>query len=103
VLVAPAKRHPLGVEMLQQRLGELTRGPERVAELGERDRSAVLAGQRDHAPFDLVEDLGVIVKRPGDASCAACGAQRGQLVGVHIGLQRRLKARLPQSPLEFER
>ena len=39
--VAAADRDPLGVEVLEQRLGELARGAELVAQLGERDRAAV--------------------------------------------------------------
>ena len=41
VLVAAADRHLLGVEVLEQRLRELARGGELVAQLCERDRAAV--------------------------------------------------------------
>ena len=43
VLVAAADRDALGVEVLEQRLGELARGAELVAQLRERDRAAVAA------------------------------------------------------------
>ena len=53
VLIAAADRDLLGVQVLEQRLGELARGPELVAQLGERDLAPVLVGDRDHPPADV--------------------------------------------------
>ncbi len=70
VLVAAADRDLLGVEMLEQRLGELARGAELVAQLGERDHATVAAGERDQALPDFVQRVDVVVQVLGYADRA---------------------------------
>ncbi len=68
---------PLGVEVLEQRLGEPARGPELVAQLGEGDRTPVPLGGRDDPFSGAGQDLDVKVKRPRHAD-GAPGRAQGQ-------------------------
>ena len=83
----------LGVEVLEQRLGELARGPELVAQLGQRDRAPVLGGDRDHAPADVRQHIGVVMQRPETRTARPASRSAGQVGGVELGVQRRLEAR----------
>src|SRR6267378_3343215 len=100
MLVAAADREALGVEVLEQRLGELAGGAELVTEGGERDRAAVSVGQRDHPLADPRERLGVIVEVPGDADCEVSLPQRREVRRIELGVERGFAARLPESLLE---
>ena len=90
-------------KMLEQRLGELPRGPQLVAQAGERDRPFGLDDRGD-AGGDGGERVGVGVQVAADADGEARGPQRGQLgAGVaELGERRRLVARVAQALGERE-
>ena len=92
------------VEVLEQRLGELPRRAQLVAQLGDRDRALSPAGTRPRAA-DGRQRLGVVVQRAPDPDGPARGAQRGQLgCGLaQLGLGRRLGARGAQALLQRQR
>ena len=93
-----------GVEVLEQRLGELPRGAEVVAQLGERD-GALGADERLDADADGGERLGVRPPVAADADRAAGVAEGVEVLGLgaEVGAQRRLVAGAPQALLERQR
>ena len=92
MLIPAPNRDSLRVQMLEQRLRELPRGPKPVAQLRDRDRPIALRGRLDDDLLDGRDRVGVVVQRAGDADRAAGVAQRFQVAGVELGIERRLKA-----------
>src|ERR1035437_1246033 len=70
VLVPVADRQLLGVEVLEQRLGELAGGAELVPERRECDRPPVALGERDDPGAGVSQHILAVVQVP----CAADGA-----------------------------
>jgi hypothetical protein len=101
VLFAAADRESLGVEVLEQGLGELAGGSELVAQPGQSDGAGVLTRQFDDPSADVGQDLGVVVEVLGHADRPAVGAEGGQVVGVELGVERRLEAGLPKALFEL--
>src|SRR5579875_3652631 len=93
----------VGVEVLEQRLGELAGGAQLVAQLGQGEGAAVTLGQLDHAPADVRQHVGVIVEGWRDPNGAARLAQRPEVVRIELRVQRGLVAGLSQALLERER
>src|SRR5947199_8251704 len=71
VLVAPADGQFFGVEVLQEGLGELARGAQLVAKLGQGDGSAAALGQINDALADVGQDVHVEMLLARDPDCPA--------------------------------
>src|SRR2546421_9711614 len=69
VLIAPADGQFFGVEVLQEGLGELARGAQLVAKLGQGDRATVAIGQADHPLPQLSQDVHVEMLLARDPDC----------------------------------
>ena len=78
--------------MLEQRLGELARGAELVAELSERYGTATPLPKRYEALPNLREDVGVVVECSADSDRPAVLAERGEVSGVELGVERGFEA-----------
>lgn len=100
--IAPADRDLLRVEVLEQRLGELTRCSEFVAKLRQSDRAAALLRQGDDPPLRLIEHVAVVVQRPRHANHAARSPQRGQIGAVKLGVQGRSEAGIEEALFKRE-
>jgi len=100
--VAPAQRHPVGVEALEQRLGVAPGRTEVVAQPGEGDRPFGLDDRHNAVPHGR-ERLGVQVEVLPDTHRAAGLAQSGYMLVLliaELGRGQWLVTRGPQPLLE---
>jgi hypothetical protein len=100
VLVTAPDRQLLGVEVLEQRLGELAGGSELVAQRSQRDRATVALRQGDQACAGLLEWVRMEVQALRDADRTARFAEGGEVVCVQLAVQWRLEAGRSQAVLE---
>src|SRR5579884_3579485 len=80
--LAPPQGDLLGVEVLEQGLGELARGAELVPQAGQGHRPVAARGQREDPALSLGQRVAVVVERLGDPDGDPSAAQGGEVAGV---------------------